>query len=254
MHRNVLTVVRSLLLGGLLVNPLHGQGHSLVVALDGYHKNESMPHYRWEGTYQGGFSDLGGLLQSLGAKLKTITTPIFANNLNGVDCLLIVAPDTPSKVPHPAYIAKSEIKAITRWVKRGGVLVLLGNDPGNSEFEHLNQLAAQFGIRFLEETHRDAQGSVKLTLHASNGQSIIRTNDKLYAVQIAPIGLKTSKAIRFYEDNGQVLMASVDSGSGRVLAFGDPWLYNEYIHTDDNYQIASQLFRWLLLHKTKGAL
>ena len=33
---------------------------------------------------------------------------------------------------------------------------------------------------------------------------------------------------------------------GRVLALGDPWLYNEYIRTQDNYRIAENLFRWLL--------
>ena len=38
-----------------------------VVALDGFHNNESkMPdHYQWDGVRQGGFSDLGKVLVGL---------------------------------------------------------------------------------------------------------------------------------------------------------------------------------------------
>lgn len=228
------------------VFPVQGQEHTPVVALDGYHKHETVPHYRWDGTYAGGYSQFGALLESLGTSLETITTPLSASSLAGTDCLLIVAPDTPNKVAQPAYIEKDEINSITKWVRRGGTLILFGNDPGNSEFKHLNELAAKFGVRFLEETHHDAQGGVKVTLHAGSGQTIVSPDARLYAVQIAPLSLSSTKAIRLYEDNGQVLMVSVAYGRGRVLAFGDPWLYNEYIHTDDNYEIAAHIFRWLL--------
>ena len=44
---------------------------SPVVVLDGYHNNQPKPHYRWEGTYAGGYSEFGKLLKSLGAELRT---------------------------------------------------------------------------------------------------------------------------------------------------------------------------------------
>ena len=34
------------------------------------------------------------------------------------------------------------------WVKLGGVLVLMANDPANGEIEHLDLLADVFGIHF----------------------------------------------------------------------------------------------------------
>ncbi|MDQ6665104.1 MAG: DUF4350 domain-containing protein, partial [Acidobacteriota bacterium] len=126
-----------------------------VVAVDGFHNNESkMPdHYRWHGTRPGGFSEFGKLLQSLGAELRTVTERVTPATLAGIDVFIIVDPDTPAETEDPKYIELSEIDAIEQWVKKGGHLVLLGNDKGNAEFEHFNQLAARFGIEFLETTY-----------------------------------------------------------------------------------------------------
>jgi hypothetical protein len=41
-------------------------------------------------------------------------------------------------------------------------------------------------------------------------------------------------------------MALVPFSNGRVLALGDPWIYNEYIGTRDNRRLAESLFRFLL--------
>src|SRR4051794_32509881 len=113
-----------------------------VVLLDGYHNKETKTplHYRWEGTDNGGFSKLGDVLKGLGAELRTITTPIEPSALKGVGCLIIVDPDTPQESGAPNYISEAETKAIVDWVRRGGRLVLLGNDKGNAEFEHFNRL------------------------------------------------------------------------------------------------------------------
>jgi unsaturated rhamnogalacturonyl hydrolase len=37
---------------------------------------------------------------------------------------------------------------IAEWVKAGGVLVILENDPANADLEHFNLLAEKFGIHF----------------------------------------------------------------------------------------------------------
>ena len=121
-----------------------------VVALDGFHNNESkMPdHYQWDGTRPGGFSELGKLLVGLGAELKTIRERITPAALAGVRVFIIVDPDTPAETDHPEYIMPDEIAAIEQWVRQGGRLVLLGNDKGNAEFEHFNQLAADSASSF----------------------------------------------------------------------------------------------------------
>src|SRR5690348_3892601 len=55
-----------------------------VVLLDGYHNNETkkQDHYRWEGTDNGGFSELGQMLKGMGAELRTTTTKIDASKLS----------------------------------------------------------------------------------------------------------------------------------------------------------------------------
>src|SRR5436305_8969163 len=124
-----------------------------IVLLDGYHNQETKAprHYRWEGTDNGGFSKLGEMLKTLGAELRTTTQAIDQKALTGVGCLIVVDPDTPKESDHPNYISQREVKAIADWVNGGGRLVLLGNDKGNVEFEHFNQLASRFGIEFIED-------------------------------------------------------------------------------------------------------
>ena len=61
---------------------------------------------------------------------------------------IIVDPDTKKETENPNFIQPGHIASIAEWVKNGGVLVLMGNDMNNAEFEHFNQLAALFGIRF----------------------------------------------------------------------------------------------------------
>ena len=119
---------------GAFANPVWNQKPSKIVAVDGWHNREAEPHYRWDGTYMGGFSGLGKLLNGLGAATKTINEPITAQSLKGIDQLIIVDPDTPKETPKPNEIQDAEIDALAAWVHSGGTLILLNNDPGNSEF------------------------------------------------------------------------------------------------------------------------
>jgi len=216
------------------------------VVLDGFHNREPQPHYRWDGRYAGGFSDLAGVLDTMAVLRTTVEEPLTPAVLSRADCLIIVDPDIPSESPDPQYISASEAQAVAGWVNGGGLLLLLGNDPGNAEFEHLNGLASRFGLRFLEKVHKDAKGNVKLTITVPPGNPVFSPGLQFYAVQVAPLEVTNPKAQVLLEDNGEPILAVVPYGRGRVLALGDPWLYNEYIHTRDNYQMAGQLLHWLL--------
>jgi unsaturated rhamnogalacturonyl hydrolase len=116
---------------------------------------------------------------------------------------------------------------------------LLGNDKGNAEFEHFNQLAARFGIRFIEGKYVDAKGNSKLSLKTPSG-------GVFYAVDVAPIELTNPSAKVLLSDRNTPLMVLVNHGKGAVFALGDPWLYNEYIGTADNRRLGLDLFRSLL--------
>ena len=55
-----------------------------------------------------------------------------------------------------------------------------------------------------------------------------------------------------FTDDGHVIMAVAEYGKGKVLAIGDPWVYNEYIDGKklpaeyENPQAATDLANWLL--------
>jgi unsaturated rhamnogalacturonyl hydrolase len=217
----------------------------MKVALDGYHNNESkMPdHYQWDGTRNGGFSQLGKLLTDLGAELQTVRERVTAGGLKGVDMFIIVDPDTPAETESPKYIEPDEIEAIAGWVKQGGRLVLLGNDKGNAEFEHLNQLAARFDIQFIEATYPKTAG--KGILIATGSHAIFESGLQVYLVEVAPLRVSGKTEVLF-ESNGTPLMALAHYGSGTVFALGDPWIYNEYIGHKDNRRVATNLFRMLM--------
>lgn len=234
----------------LLLIPMMGRSQELshpVVLLDGYHNSETKTplHYRWEGTDNGGFSKLADLLRGLGAELRTTTKVIDASTLAGVRCLIIVDPDTPKESDAPNYISEQEVKAIVDWVNRGGRLVLLGNDKGNAEFDHLNHLASQFGIEFIEDTIPKVAG--KGILRAEGHGPIFDGAPRFYAVELAPLRVaKDAGAAVLLSFQDTPVMVLVHQTRGLVFALGDPWIYNEYINRDDNEQIARKLFSMLL--------
>jgi len=230
---------------GAFANPVRNPAGRKTVAVDAWHNRETEPHYAWEGTYQGGFSGLSHMLKGIGADLKTIKEPISANNLRGVDALIIVDPDTPKEAANPNLIADAEIEALAGWVRNGGTLVLLGNDPGNAEFERLNALARRFGIEFIERKHADAKGLSKLTLPTPTG-NWFTPGLKFYGVDLAPLKITSTNAEVMLSERDTPMMAAVREGKGTVVALGDPWLYNEYLYTQDNRRIAEELFRKLL--------
>ena len=217
-----------------------------VVLLDGFHNNESkMPdHYQWDGVRPGGFSEFGKVVTSLGGQLKTARERITPEVLAGAKVFIIVDPDTPAETDDPQYIMPGEITAIEAWVRAGGRLVLLGNDKGNAEFQHFNQLAARFGIEFLEDSYPPkVQG--KGILIAKGDTSIFEGAPEVYLVEVAPLKLAPDVKI-LLADHGTPIMALAQAGKGEVFAVGDPWVYNEYINSKNNRAVVTNLFRELL--------
>lgn len=230
---------------GAFANPVRNSTFKKVVAVDNWHNKEPQPHYEWQGTYQGGFSGLGRLLNGLGAETRTIREAFSAKTLAGLDMVIVVDPDTPQESKAPNYISDAEIEATAKWVGNGGTLLLLGNDPGNSEFPRMNALARRFGLEFIERKHPDASGNSKLTLATREG-GWFTPGLKFYGVDLAPLQVSAKGAETLLAERDTPMMSAVREGKGMVLALGDPWLYNEYLYTKDNYRIADELFRRLL--------
>jgi unsaturated rhamnogalacturonyl hydrolase len=209
-----------------------------VVGLDNWFNRETNAktgkpfHYIWTDTENSGYSRWGEIFKAKGAVLADINKPSSAE-LSKINVYIIVDPDTTTESKSPNYIMPDDIKAIAKWVKKGGVLAILANDAPNCEFTHLNQLARKFGMTFNHVTLHPVTGtnfemgaSVNLPAHPLfNGVS------KIYIKEVSDINLSgTAKAI--LTENGKVLIAENRIGKGYVFAIGDPWIYNEYIDHD----------------------
>ncbi|MDP2889294.1 MAG: hypothetical protein Q8P34_10085 [Bacteroidota bacterium] len=236
-----------------------------TVGLDNWFNHETnaktgkIYHYTWDDSAMSGFSQLGDLFVNRGAILKTIASKPSSKSLKGIDVYIIVDPDTTKENPNPNYVDAADVKFLKKWVKKGGVLLLMANDGPNCEFTHFNKLAEVFGFRFQTQTlnpviNRDWEMGAETNL--PNHQLFSGVN-KIYMKEVGPIVLsKNAKSVLKDGDVKSVFIAETQFGKGYVMAVGDPWLYNEYIDhwllpdSFDNLKAANNLVD-LLLKKSK---
>jgi unsaturated rhamnogalacturonyl hydrolase len=239
-------------------NTLIGKGKT--VALDYYFNCEWKKvdstqvqfHYIWEDTTNSGFSQIGSVIQELGADVAAIRKVPTISDLKNYEIYWIVDPDTPAETEKPNYISEECINTVKQWVKSGGILILMGNDKGKSEFEHFNKLAECFGIHFNEDSFHKVVGKVYETGSNDNlpDHPIFRDVKQIFTKEISSLRIE-KPAEPVLVENGFVLMASANFGRGFVFAVGDPWFYNEYMDTRrllaeyENRKAGRNLFTWL---------
>lgn len=215
-------------------------------------------HYKWYEKNNGGFYFLGNLFNSYGFKTATLSNAPTKQNLKKSSVYIIVDADNEKDNPNPNFVQSSHIKAIEKWVKAGGVLVLLHNDKANAEFENFNKLANVFGIHFNNDLRNTVDGN-KFEMGGINinlDNEILNGVNKIYIKEISTLKLaNNAKAI--LTDKGDVIMAAANYGKGTVVAIGDPWLYNEYVDGRklpiefENFKAAIKLVEWLHLKTNK---
>lgn len=237
-------------------------GKGKTVVLDSYFNNETKKdatgqlvswHYKWDELPDPGYAFWGNIFRTFGAKTETLKSAPTAANLKKADVYIIVDPDTEKETERPNFIEPPHIKAITDWVKAGGVLVLLGNDFGNVEFDHFNQLAKQFGIQFNMDSKNRVQGNEYATgrVLVPKGNPIFKTARSLFLKELSTQVL-SAPAKPVLEHDGSIIMSVAKVGKGTVFALGDPWIYNEYVDGRrlpaeyDNAKGATDLSLWLL--------
>ncbi len=168
--------------------------NSQVVTLDYYfnhevHTNKSGQqqryHYLWEDEENSGFSILGNHFRNNGARLKSLDTTPTLTTLKGTDIYIIVDPDNKKESPDPHFISIKDIHEITKWVKAGGILVMLANDSANVELSHFNELAAKFGMHF----NNDLQNHVIDDRYFDDGSISTRIIFWVSSM-VKPIGMK----------------------------------------------------------------
>ena len=206
-----------------------------VVGLDNWFNRETNVktgnpfHYLWSDQEFSGYSQWGEIFRSRGAVLTTLEKPT-KEALGKINIYIITDPDSTTESKSPNYILPDDIKAIKKWVKKGGVLAILANDAPNCEFTHLNQLASKFGMRFNHVTlhpviNRDWEMGASKDLP---DHPLFKGVSKIYIKEVSDISLR-GNATAILRESGKVLIAENHYGKGYVFAIGDPWIYNEYI-------------------------
>jgi len=210
-------------------------------------------HYTWEDKANTGFSILGEAFTKNGVVLRSLDNAPTTNNLRLAYIYLIVDPDSKKESPKPNYIEEKDINQIVKWVKSGGVLVMLANDSANVELPHFNKLAAKFGMHF----NNDLQNHVIDDEHFDDGSvttansPVFQTAHLVFMKDVCSIGIKAPAYAILKNKNNAVIIAAAKYGRGTVLAVGDPWLYNEYTNGRlpskfENDKAADDLVKWLV--------
>lgn len=245
--------------------PTMSVGKGKTVLLDRYFNSEKRKdktgtgqywHYVWEERSHPGFYTLGNIFERHGAKLASLDMAPTAANLKKASVYIIVDPDHVKDNPKPNYVSSKEVKVITDWVKAGGTLVLMANDSNNCDLKYFNQLAGTFGIKFTDKSinmvKNDAfeQGLVI----PGSPNIVFSTTQKMFLKEISVLEIKApAKALVTKAED--IIIAVAKYGKGKVIAVGDPWLYNEYVdgrklpEEYENYKAAEDLVKWLLRNK-----
>ncbi|MFL6468395.1 MAG: glycoside hydrolase family 88 protein [Pyrinomonadaceae bacterium] len=240
-------------------------GRGKTIMLDDYFNHEIRKskntagdetwHYKWDERTDGGFYTWGKIFRGLGAKIETLSAPPSKAGLANADIYIIVDPDTEKETAKPNFVEPQHVKAISDWVKRGGVLVMMGNDVQSAELDKFNTLAKTFGIQF----NKDRKFEVVNNDYKMGGigigpeNDIFKTTRRIFVKEVATLSL-SGNAKPVLTANGDNIMATAKYGKGIVFVIGDPWIYNEYSDGRrlpaefENFKAAQDLSRWLIAH------
>ena len=232
-------------------------GRGKTVLLDDHFnreiKNGKPWHYKWDEMPDAGFYTWGKIFNSMGARTEQLSAAPTSANLKGADVYIIVDPDTANETANPNFVDPASVKAIADWVKRGGVLVLMGNDGRNAELDKFNTLAGEFGVQFNKDRKFEViDNAYKMgAIDIAAGNEIFKTARRIFVKEISTLSL--SRNVRtIVSVNSETVMAVSKHGKGTVFVIGDPWLYNEYVDGRrlpaelENFKAAKDLAGWLI--------
>jgi unsaturated rhamnogalacturonyl hydrolase len=237
-------------------------GRDDTILLDAWFNSQKRPdangqqvyfHYKWNDTTDSGYSLLGSIFNHFGAATETLYSAPTLAALRKAQVYIIVSPDIAVKNPNPHYMAKQDAAQIAQWVKAGGVLMIMENDPANADIDHINLLSGLFGIHFNKVLRNQVDGDKfeMGKINVDGNGPIFRLPHTIFMKDICTISAK-APAMAALRDRGDTLMAISKYGKGTVFATVDPWLYNEYTNgkrlpaTYDNYAAGKDLVRWIL--------
>ncbi len=207
-------------------------------------------HYVWEDSSESGFAHLGNIIDRLGADLDTLQQLPAESILNRLSIYIMVNP-AKHKLDKNSNEYVDAVEKINSWVKKGGILILMENDEGKSECTFFTSLAKNFGIEFIGKGFNKKNTSETISGKNLHQHKIFNDVDKLIATNVSTLRI-SEQYESILENNGKLIMASVNVGEGLVLAISNSWLLNRYMDPQQlcsgngNIKAAKNLFAWLL--------
>jgi unsaturated rhamnogalacturonyl hydrolase len=213
-------------------------------------------HYKWDDFSNDGYSLFGHLFEREGATLGTLFAAPTAANLKHAQIYIIASPDNPAKNPHPHYATQRDGAELSAWVQRGGILLLLENDPANADIEHFRNIADRFGIHFNAVLSHHVVGTdyAAAQIPVKPDGDLFHSSHVLYMKDTCTISI-SAPARALVTDRNDIVIATAKYGKGTVLAMVDPWLYNEYTDgrkdhpSGDNFAAGKELVRWVIAQR-----
>ena len=251
--------------------PLASVGKGETALFDGWFNSQTRKdaagqmvpfHYKIHDKAMSGYSFFDHIFHTYGVSTDTLTTAPTLKNLARANIYVMVPPDVPLWNPHPNHIMPADIAQIAAWVKQGGVLVIMANDPLNTDIPRLTQLGKTFGIEFQNVTRfhmLDNEPHDKGTIPVPAGGPVFHSAHTFFMKDTTDLTLSgDAKPVLSY--SGINVMATAKYGKGTVFAVVDPWIYNEYTdgrkpHMEpfDNYAGGWEVVRWLIAQVPSAA-
>jgi hypothetical protein len=192
--------------------------------------------------------------------------PLNDRTLAGVSLVVIANPSDKAvgTNPPPPHVSPADITALTRYIQKGGGLIVMGNQENhNLEIEDMNRLLMRFGLQFTN-LYTDVKklvlpretpiiGGLRWGYYTGN---LILVNPTDPA-RPRPLVLNdlAQKPLKGNRDTPGALMAAAEPGRGHVIVVTDAgWLTNDALSDkgiggvavvgQDNWEIFRRLAHW----------
>ncbi|MBZ0257436.1 hypothetical protein K8I31_15320 [bacterium] len=138
-----------------------------------------------------------------------------------------------------------EQQAVKRFVRSGGSIFVIGNQTSQyvlqKSTQYANSITEPFGIHFSTTTSDDAIDFTTHPVVSHVGAIEVNSGSKLQVYSPAKsVGQNT---------NGETVLAVAEDGYGRVIAFGDNWIFQNdlrLMRQDSLTQFAENIVHWML--------
>jgi hypothetical protein len=208
----------------------------LTTYIDEFHK---------ERTALNDFKTFKAQLKEQGKVLVRSKKPLTASSLRAQGLLVIGGPEHPWMFGRGGdKWSSKEVKAIQRFVARGGALLMMGDSLGSAE--EMSVVTAPYGIAF----SGDSVGDVTLSKNDITAHPLTEAVNEICLGSVIKSGGKyldvTEPAVVIARHEGRPVLAYSEHELGRVAVLSSLSAFsNKYIEREDNLTLLKNLLKYL---------